>query len=93
MCRRIIHSSRSASWIKVSRAWDDVSSATVINCFRHAGFVSHLHITSNSLENPEIIGSDDVRNLFDYFRREFPSVINDASSEDYINVDQMALTE
>jgi hypothetical protein len=66
-------------WIKT--AWSAVKSETIVNCFKHAGFLQHY--VSNSVDNFSVENYSVCEN----FNSSFKTILPDLSVEDLINFD------
>lgn len=80
--------------INIKNAWDDVSKDTIINCFRHVGFVSTTgdaenqnNGASDASEQPPQTSIDlQFRNVFDRLR-EFIDIPENVSCDSYSSFD------
>jgi hypothetical protein len=76
-----------------ARAWQEVESTTISNCFHHAGFEHGLQVEELA---PAIPAASDgeIRNIFSFLGEELGLQIDrDVTAADYLEVDEEVLTE
>lgn len=76
---------QSLHWL--SRAWENVSISTIINCFHSAGFESTTKLSSPVIAPP----IEDFRNIFENILHLF-SIKNTVSVDEFIHIDDNVLT-